>query len=291
MHAIFCGRSVARRRWCRRRSAEVLRFAQDDKGTAVFNPQCAISRLRFQTDVADAADEVVGGAFAVGHGDYFDGRRLVVGAENELASGDFDVSYRASIAFQNSVHIEFAFAIGLECVVMAVYQERCSGQEAGIHAGGFPGIELDEHEAVPAGAVAVGFGFQLVQEGFLELEDIFDVHGGDERLGGGGGGVGEQNVFKFVAAGRQDGGALVDLGGIEQIEHGEVLRGEDFVHAFEAEAALAVEEVGDVGLLESGLLGEVEAGEFACFDALPEQLAKVILQDFELHGPEYSTGL
>jgi hypothetical protein len=35
----------------------------------------------------------------------------------------------------------------------------------------------------------------------------------------------------------------------------------------------------------------VEAGQFSCFDALPKDLAKVILQDFELHGPEYSTGL
>jgi len=205
--------------------------------------------------VADAADEIIGGAFAVGHGDYLDRRRLVVGAENELASGDFDVSYRASIAFQNSVHIEFAFAIWLECVVMAVYQERCPWHEARMHAGGFAGIELDEDEAVPAGAVAVGFGFQLMQEGFLELENVFDVHGGDERPGGGGGSIGEENVFKFVVAGRQDGSALVDLGGIEQIEHGEMLDGEDFVHAFETEAALAVEEVGDVGLLESGLVG------------------------------------
>jgi hypothetical protein len=36
-------------------------------------------------------------------------------------------------------------------------------------------------------------------------------------------------------------------------------------------------------LLESGLLGEAKAGEFAVFDALPEDFAKVILQDLELH--------
>jgi hypothetical protein len=74
----------------------------------------AFESLRFQTDVADAADQVVGGAFALCQGYYFDGRRLVVGAENELISGDFYVSYRASIVFQNSVHIEFAFAIWLK---------------------------------------------------------------------------------------------------------------------------------------------------------------------------------
>ena len=122
--------------------------------------------------------------------------------------------------------------------------------------------------------------FSLLQEGFLELEDFFDVHAGDERLGGGGGGVGEQDIFKFVGAGGQDGGALADFGGIEQVEHGKMLDGENFVHAFEAEAALAVEEIGDMGLLESGLLGEVESGEFACFDALPEQLCEDYLAGF-----------
>ena len=67
-----------------------------------------------------------------------------------------------------------------------------------------------------------------------------------------------------------------------------MLHGEYFVHAFEAEAALAVEEVGDVGLFESGLLGEEQATEFACLDALPKHFAEIILQDFELHGGEYS---
>jgi hypothetical protein len=191
---------------------------------------------------------------------------------------------------------------------MAVDQERGSGHEARIHGHGFlgvgpgtesgiepsvepgvgPSVELDEYETLPAGAIAFGVGFQLVQKAFLELEDFFDVHAGDKRLGSSDESVGEHNVFEFVIARGQDGGALVDFGGIEQVEHGKMLHGKNFVHAFEAEAALAVEEVGDVGLLESGLLGEEQAAEFACFDALPEQLAEIILQDFELHGGEYS---
>ena len=124
----------------------------------------------------------------------------------------------------------------------------------------FPGIELDEHKALPGRTIAFDFGFELAQEVFLELENFLHVHAGDQGLGGSGGGVGEQNVFEFVVAGRQDGGALVDLGGIEQIEDGKMLDGENFVHAFDAEAALAVEEVGDMGLFESGLLRESKAG-------------------------------
>ena len=160
-----------------------------------------------------------------------------------------------------------------------------------MHGDGFPGIDLDEDEAQPAGTIALGFGSELGEKVFLELENFFDVHAGNEGLGGGDGGISEQDVFKFIGAGRQDGGAFADFGGIEQIEYGKMLDGEDGVHAFEAEAAFAVEEIGDVGLLESGLLGEPESGEFACFDALPEYFAEIILQDFELHGPEYSTGV
>ena len=70
-----------------------------------------------------------------------------------------------------------------------------------------------------------------------------------------------------------------------------MLDGEDFVHAFEAETAFLVEKIGDVGLFESGLLGQPKAGQFACFDALPKDRPQIILQDFELHRREYSTGL
>jgi hypothetical protein len=41
----------------------------------------------------------------------FSRRTSDVGGEG---AGQFDVSHEASIVFQNSVHIEFAFAIGLE---------------------------------------------------------------------------------------------------------------------------------------------------------------------------------
>jgi len=66
---------------------------------------------------------------------------------------------------------------------------------------------------------------------------------------------------------------------------------QDLVHAFEAKTAFLVEEIGDVGLFESGLLGQPKAGQLTCFDALPKDRPQIILQDFELHRREYSTGL
>jgi hypothetical protein len=166
---------------------------------------------------------------------------------------------------------------------MAVDQERGSGHEAGRHGEGFAGVELDEDEALPAGTAIVGCGLQLAKKALLEFEDIENLAAGDEGLGGGGGGIGEKNILELVRTRRQDGGALVNLGGIEQVEDGEVLDGENFVHAFDAETALSIEEIGDVGLLESGLLRKAKAGQLRRFDTGPQDFSKVILQNLELH--------
>src|ERR1700674_398874 len=108
---------------------------------------------------------------------------------------------------------------------MTVKQQRCRGHEPWIHTHGFPGIDLDEHEAVPAAAIASGCGFEIAQKVLPELENLFDLHADDQRLGSSGGGIGEKDIFKFVAARRQNGSALVYLGNVEQIEHGKMLDG------------------------------------------------------------------
>lgn len=174
---------------------------------------------------------------------------------------------------------------------MTVNQERGSGGKAGGHGLGVVGIELDEDEALPAGVVALGVGPELVEERLLELEEFLHVHAGDKGLGGGDGGIGQGNVFEIVGTGGKDGSAPVDLGGIEEVEDGEVLDLENFIHAFEAETAFTIEEVGDVGLFESGLLGETESGKFACVDAVPKDLAEIFLQGLELHGRSIAPGL
>ena len=93
----------------------------------------------------------------------------MVGAKNEMGSGQFHVRNRTRIVFQNSIHIELTFAIRRKRVVMAVDQEEGARNEPGNHAGGLFGVEFDEHEALPGRAVALGFGPQLAQEGLFEL--------------------------------------------------------------------------------------------------------------------------
>jgi hypothetical protein len=69
-----------------------------------------------------------------------------------------------------------------------------------------------------------------------------------------------------------------------------MLDGQDPVHALEAQAALAIQEVRDMGLLESRLLCQTEAGQIAFINALPKSFAEVVLQHSEFHSWEYSIG-
>src|ERR1700733_15114541 len=89
--------------------------------------------------------------------------------------------------------------------------------------------------------------------------------------------------MKLIVAGRKNGSTLVYFGGIEQIENGEMLNGENAVHTFNAEAALTIEEVGNVSLLEASLLSQTETGKIAFLDTLPKCVAQIFLKHPELH--------
>lgn len=70
--------------------------------------------LGFDADVADAADQIIGGGFAIFHGDDFDGEVLVVGSKNEMVAGRLHVFHGAAFILEYGIHVELAFAIGLE---------------------------------------------------------------------------------------------------------------------------------------------------------------------------------
>jgi hypothetical protein len=94
----------------------------------------------------------------------------------------------------------------------------------------------------------------------------------------------QEDIFKLSVPWRGDAGALINFFGIEQVKDGEPLDLKDFVHAIEAETALAVEEIGDMGLPEAGLLGEADTGELSVLDLPTKTLAKVFLQALKLHA-------
>ena len=64
-----------------------------------------------------------------------------------------------------------------------------------------------------------------------------------------------------------------------------------FIHAFQTEPTLAVEEIGDVGLLETGQLGQMKSGQVPLLDPFPQSFAEIFLQSPESHVREYSTHL
>jgi len=66
------------------------------------------------------------------------------------------------------------------------------------------------------------------------------------------------------------------------------LHSQDLIHALETQATLAIEEVRDVRLFESGLFSQPQTGQAFLFDAVPKSFAKVFLQDFEFHKAEYT---
>ena len=150
---------------------------------------------------------------------------------------------------------------------MAVEEQGGPGRKTGRHAGRVVGIELDEDKASPVGPIAFGFGLELTEKGLLKFQELEYAIGRDQRVDSGGR-FGKQNVFELIGTGWDDGGAFVDLCGIEQVEDGEMLNRKDFVHTFEAQAALAIEEIGDVGLFETGLLGKAKSGKLAVLDPL-----------------------
>ena len=102
--------------------------------------------------------------------------------------------------------------------------------------------------------------------------------------------IDDQHVLELVVARRQDRSPLVDLGGIQQIEHRKMLHRQHPVHAFQAQTPLSIQEVGDVRLLETGLLRQPEAGQLALFDAPPQSIAEIILQHSEFHAGSIAWG-
>src|SRR5271157_4537361 len=93
----------------------------------------------------------------------------------------------------------------------------------------------------------------------------------------------DNHVVEFVLAWQEDRGALVDFGRVDKIQHRKMLYVQNFVHAFQAEPALAVQEVGDVGLPEAGLVRQTQASEFPCINALPKNGAEIFLKHAEFH--------
>ena len=133
------------------------------------NEPGATSKSRFNPHIAHATDQVIMRPLACLHGQDLDRISVVVGPQDQVLACDFDIPHSTKVIFIDGVHIRLALTIGLERVVMAVDENRCTGQQTRVHAHPLAGIDLDGYETLPLIAVALDCGPQLAQETLLEV--------------------------------------------------------------------------------------------------------------------------
>jgi hypothetical protein len=56
------------------------------------------------------------------------------------------------------------------------------------------------------------------------------------------------------------------------------------IHALDAQTSLLIQKIGDMRLLEAGLLGQPQAGQIAFFNPPPKSFPQIILQYSEFHA-------
>ena len=118
----------------------------------------------------------------------------------------------------------------------------------------------------------------------LKLLDFPHLHADNDGLICSHRTVNHKNVLEFVVTGRRNGGTLVDFGRIEEIEDRKALHSEQAIHSVNAQVTLAIEEVGNVGLLKASLCSEPEASQLPLIDSPPQSFSQIFLQALEFHG-------
>ena len=113
----------------------------------------------------------------------------------------------------------------------------------GLHRGGVQAVGTNEYKAFPLSAPAFGLRPQTLQKTLAELNPLASVHGANAKMRGSNRRFHQRDVLIFIVVRRANGGTPSDLLGIQEIEHGEMLRSQNAVHGVETQTALVVEEV------------------------------------------------
>ena len=237
----------------------------------------------FNVDAADAAGDELA-RLPAGEGDGVSGVAAIFRLQEEVGAILLGVAQVAVAAAYHGVHVALVAVVRGEGIVVAVEENASAGQEPGIHAHAFASAGLHEDETLPGGAAAVHGRLLALEKLFAYFKCGEQVLAGEAGLEGGGIGVHQGDVFKFILAGRNDGGVTVDFVGIEQIEDGKMLHGEDAVEADEAQPSFRIQKVGNVRLLEAGLARQLQAAELPGTDAPQQELTQVFLQVEKIHG-------
>jgi hypothetical protein len=240
--------------------------------------------LEFGEDEADSAYDVVRRGFVGCEREELDGKVAGPGAEDETAFVEVDEAEEEGRTAADSVERGLVGAVWSERVVVPIEHGDSARGDERIHCGGLLGVGADGEETLPMGVFCGRAGAVVVEARGGDLDGFDDGGGGDAG-------------FVHCGGGRDDGDDLGGIAGVDwegrlgsgqvywqELVDGEVLRGEDAVEAFEGKATLAIEEIGDMRLLEASLMGEAAAGESAAFDASKEFDAEEFMQILKIHG-------
>lgn len=242
-------------------------------------------RSEFGEDEADAAYDVVSRGFVGGERQELNREVPGVGAEDKTAFVEVDEAEKEGGAASYGVERGLMGAVGRKRVVVAVEDGDGAGGDEWVHGRGLMCVGADGEEALPVGVFGGGAGAIVMQARGGDLNGFDDGGRGDAGFVHGGRGRDDGDDLDGAAGVGWSGrrwGESVDVKG-QKLVDGKVLRGEDAVEAFERKGPFFIEEVGDVGLLKSGLLGESAAGEDAAFDAALKFDAEKFVQVLKVH--------
>jgi len=238
-------------------------------------PRCS----RCVEDEGDAAGDEVAGGFAGVEFDEVDGEVDVVGAQDQAVGEEVDIAQGEVGSVADGVEGSLVGAVGHQRGVVAIEQYGCIGQKKRFHRQGVGRGDAHGDKALPGTAGCGGARTQRFQETGRRLEHGVDGGGPDvglkERHG-----VGDDGDGTRFAAGREGSGLLE---GGQEVGGGHVLGGEDAVKRFEGELALAAEEVGEMGLAQSGLARQKGHADRASLNPAQQFKAQPLMHLSKVH--------
>ena len=201
-----------------------------------------------------------------------------------MAFVEIDVTEQQGGAATDGVEAALVRPVGCERGVVTVDDDDGTWGQKRLHRGGLLDIGADGDEALPVGAFAGGSGAVAVERRGRDGQGFDDRGGADTGIVHGDGCGDDGNCFDGVSGhgdcGRCGRGRETKR---EELINRDALGEQNAVEAFEGQRAPAVEEVGNMRLLEVGLLGEAAASERAAFDPLEEFLPDEFMEFVEVH--------
>lgn len=160
---------------------------------------------------------------------------------------------------------------------MAVDEDGGARKKTRLHTAANSRISTNQDKTVTRLAMADRIGAQPAQESASEFVNFLHLTTGDDWGRRGRFWFHQENILKICLGSGRYTGAAVDVVNFEKVHDGKPLDFEDTIHSGQAEAAPAVQEIGNMRLLEAGFLGQAQPGQIALVNMIQQVSAKLFL--------------